>query len=695
MSIKLSSGKMVGVILLSAFVLIAKMQGVHTSSCLESERTLSYVKSCPKSEDEWHQRESAFNCKQYRHTCPSFVYHCTFSEFANATLEVCAPVVSILGNRCMEYNIGGKIIQDAAGWNCSSCPFAYNSTNAYKYQECYKVKHLNITVHSHTVTCTSVIENNATHPSLKNTSRFEGICKDTLWNVFGVLSVTLNIVFITLLTIAIVYILKHRSSLPQKKRSNSVNENSDEGENIPMITYPKQVNENSDEGENIPMITYPKQENEYWVSAIDIGDTYCGMAYLNPESPKDIIPVGKVERISVLLSTNGTMLAFGDSACEMYISGNHEPPKCFYLDELKIDDEKVKIKNHIFPTIQIYRSIINYLLLKIHGEIDKAKDKNTKRRPELDIHYVLTVPNHWKRRLDKLKNAILGAKIADQKVTKEKLHVKLRETALSPFIHEVKAAVLCLNFNIDNMTLKENRTYAVLHVGSNHCSLAFPHVDDSTQPDNISCEPYLQKWEKMPEDRFLSFFKDIFTPTVIQKWMEEHHKEYISLMYQFEKQKIKMYQNTDDDEKFEFELSPVPFESRKQTFKASQKDIEDEVRKVRGMEMKNNGRTFIISWSLLKQCFEEVINETRVVVEKNKTLFEQKNVHCVMMTGRYSQMRTVLNEAEKNWFHDLPVTVAIPIVTGSTYAMGAAYFRKKFPNFVSCQDLHSNKTPPQ
>lgn len=68
------------------------------------------------------------------------------------------------------------------------------------------------------------------------------------------------------------------------------------------------------------------------------------MAYLNPESPKDIIPVGKVERISVLLSTNGTMLAFGDSACEMYISGNHEPPKCFYLDELKIDDEKVHIQ---------------------------------------------------------------------------------------------------------------------------------------------------------------------------------------------------------------------------------------------------------------------------------------------------------------------------------------------------------------
>lgn len=72
---------------------------------------------------------------------------------------------------------------------------------------------------------------------------------------------------------------------------------------------------------------------------------------------------------------------------------------------------QVKIKNHTFPTIQIYRSIINYLLLKIHGEIDKAKDKNTKRRPELDIHYVLTVPNHWKRRLDKLKNAILGAKV--------------------------------------------------------------------------------------------------------------------------------------------------------------------------------------------------------------------------------------------------------------------------------------------
>lgn len=68
--------------------------------CPASHGTVKYVEGCPKTSTEWHERSKQKKCADINQPCTErqkFRYHCLINEFLNATVEVCAPVIDILG----------------------------------------------------------------------------------------------------------------------------------------------------------------------------------------------------------------------------------------------------------------------------------------------------------------------------------------------------------------------------------------------------------------------------------------------------------------------------------------------------------------------------------------------------------------------------------------------------------------------
>ncbi|XP_061177444.1 uncharacterized protein LOC133186228 [Saccostrea echinata] len=114
------------------------------SRCPESLSTVVNVVSCPKNKAEWERQSKQKDCSKVFQSCvkpEDFLYHCLINEYMNMTIEVCAPSVSILGQKCAEFNTVGAIVQDNVYAKCDDsdppCPFRYNSTDLYKYQRCY------------------------------------------------------------------------------------------------------------------------------------------------------------------------------------------------------------------------------------------------------------------------------------------------------------------------------------------------------------------------------------------------------------------------------------------------------------------------------------------------------------------------------------------------------------------------------
>nr|XP_022290078.1 uncharacterized protein LOC111101767 isoform X2 [Crassostrea virginica] len=84
------------------------------------------------------------NCKTYASECDEpdrLKYHCVINAFGGL-VEVCAYAQFILFGKCTEYN-GRNLIEGSDDIFCKNftynpCPSNYyNSTDAYKYQECY------------------------------------------------------------------------------------------------------------------------------------------------------------------------------------------------------------------------------------------------------------------------------------------------------------------------------------------------------------------------------------------------------------------------------------------------------------------------------------------------------------------------------------------------------------------------------
>lgn len=104
--------------------------------CLESQKSLQEVKSCPDNSVTFEERLTKKNCSEYKRCAGiQLIYHCVFDESRERLVEVCAPLSFITGRFCASYDMGlGRVIED---WKkpCSRCPFQYPS-NVFNNSEC-------------------------------------------------------------------------------------------------------------------------------------------------------------------------------------------------------------------------------------------------------------------------------------------------------------------------------------------------------------------------------------------------------------------------------------------------------------------------------------------------------------------------------------------------------------------------------
>ncbi|XP_062587080.1 uncharacterized protein LOC134248695 isoform X2 [Saccostrea cucullata] len=117
-------------------------------NCPQSNMTFQYVKSCPRTREDWINAAARKNCSGVKQDCvksEKFQYHCVINSQMNSIIEVCAPTWFCIGF-CAEYNLQGERIQDNFNAPCKNfsnpCPPRYLSSEAYLYQECYKLVEL-------------------------------------------------------------------------------------------------------------------------------------------------------------------------------------------------------------------------------------------------------------------------------------------------------------------------------------------------------------------------------------------------------------------------------------------------------------------------------------------------------------------------------------------------------------------------
>eukprot|EP00105_Crassostrea_gigas_P025317 XP_011445865.1 PREDICTED: uncharacterized protein LOC105341195 [Crassostrea gigas] len=115
--------------------------------CKDAVDSVEVVTACPTSNTEWEIAARKKNCERIasRQKCDSverFKYHCVINGLRNKLVEVCAPSRIIFGH-CVEFNVRGGVIQDQMSTPCNDkspkCGSIYNSSDAYKYPDCYKL----------------------------------------------------------------------------------------------------------------------------------------------------------------------------------------------------------------------------------------------------------------------------------------------------------------------------------------------------------------------------------------------------------------------------------------------------------------------------------------------------------------------------------------------------------------------------
>lgn len=164
--------------------------------CQEAVDSVAIVDFCPTSKTEWDAAARRKNCSKIASTqncspADKFVYHCVINGYRNETLEVCAPSRIIFG-RCVEFNVGGGVIQDQISAPCSDpfpkCDAIYDSWTAYKFPDCYQLVSMGQETSSTTV-------------SIPTTTTTTG--KDDSLSVEHLLSIIAAVVFVLLLAVSV------------------------------------------------------------------------------------------------------------------------------------------------------------------------------------------------------------------------------------------------------------------------------------------------------------------------------------------------------------------------------------------------------------------------------------------------------------------------------------------------------------
>lgn len=126
-------------------LVVLVLHKVKVEGCLQSIPTMTVVDNCPRNITEWIKSKNRKQCHLINQTCTSpaerLEYHCLSDKFQEHFYEVCAPRKHIVGGHCPFYDNEKNSIEENLYLSCkdhaTSCPDVYNSSMAYKYQECY------------------------------------------------------------------------------------------------------------------------------------------------------------------------------------------------------------------------------------------------------------------------------------------------------------------------------------------------------------------------------------------------------------------------------------------------------------------------------------------------------------------------------------------------------------------------------
>lgn len=206
--------------LLALVLLLVQLCTSENRYCQEAVDSVTIVESCPTTETEWDAAARRKDCSRIASTqkcsdVDQFVYHCVINGYRNVTLEVCAPSRIIFGH-CVEFNVGGGVIQDQRSAKCNDtfpkCESIYNSVDAYKYPDCYKLVSLRDTVYSTTTSRTNNVAIVAA-ASTKETTTYESDSAKNIAIIAAVVSVTTII-----LIVAIILVLWKRRCKTRRQR---------------------------------------------------------------------------------------------------------------------------------------------------------------------------------------------------------------------------------------------------------------------------------------------------------------------------------------------------------------------------------------------------------------------------------------------------------------------------------------------
>lgn len=113
-------------------------------SCNASLQTITHVTMCPSDISAYEEAVQKKNCSSLApdtQTCQSFQYHCVLSDDFKNAIEVCAPSMLIIGHVCTKFSTRYRSIMRIAGFACNdsaiTCPYGYNSTQAFLHTLCY------------------------------------------------------------------------------------------------------------------------------------------------------------------------------------------------------------------------------------------------------------------------------------------------------------------------------------------------------------------------------------------------------------------------------------------------------------------------------------------------------------------------------------------------------------------------------
>nr|XP_022295166.1 uncharacterized protein LOC111105273 isoform X3 [Crassostrea virginica] len=129
-------------------VIFLLIQQTASSYCSKPVIKVRTVEVCPTSKEEWTSASLKMSCAAVAllQKCTNnfnYKYHCLINSYRNETVEVCTQRRIIFG-RCPEFNDAGRLIQPQERSPCNEtgfpkCNAVYFSTEAYRYQGCYKL----------------------------------------------------------------------------------------------------------------------------------------------------------------------------------------------------------------------------------------------------------------------------------------------------------------------------------------------------------------------------------------------------------------------------------------------------------------------------------------------------------------------------------------------------------------------------